>query len=379
MVKKQFSRSYYYLILLLFVSISISFRFIFKDENTNLIAAYIDGEFINNLPSKSDGYEVEKIVCNNDTKITWNYEEWSISINQGVKSTKCNVYFNLKTEYDFEFKNQEQTFVIPKSGVYKIEAWGAGGGSVPSVAGGVGGYATGTVVLNKGDYLFINVGGAGESIENTNIYTGAQGGYNGGGSGGGGNGFLGGAGGGGATHIATKSGLLSSLENNKENILIVAGGGGGGAYWGAAGHGGGYKGTDTPVVRDQNGSTFPYRATGGAQSGDSSLFGLGQSAPNRKKEYDWGAEGKGGGGGGYYGGQAIQIDGTHTDCAGAGGSGYIGNSSLSNKTMYCYNCEESNDENTKTVSTTCSTEDPTTNCTKKGNGYVKITLINLQE
>ncbi|HCY44879.1 MAG TPA: hypothetical protein DHU33_05585 [Firmicutes bacterium] len=58
-----------------------------------------------------------------------------------------------------------------------------------------------------------------------------------------------------------------------------------------------------------------------------------------------------------------------------GGSGYIGNSLLSNKAMYCYNCEESSEESTKTISTTCVEETPTVNCAKKGNGYARITYI----
>ena len=60
---------------------------------------------------------------------------------------------------------------------------------------------------------------------------------------------------------------------------------------------------------------------------------------------------------------------------GAGGSGYIGNSLLTDKTMYCYNCTESSEESTKTVSTTCAEETPTENCAKKGNGYARITYI----
>ena len=61
--------------------------------------------------------------------------------------------------------------------------------------------------------------------------------------------------------------------------------------------------------------------------------------------------------------------------SGAGGSSYIGNSLLQNKTMYCYNCTASTDIDTKTTSTTCSEETPTENCAKKGNGYAKITLL----
>lgn len=43
--------------------------------------------------------------------------------------------------------------------------------------------------------------------------------------------------------------------------------------------------------------------------------------------------------------------------------------------MYCYNCEESSEESTKTISTTCAEETPTSNCAKKGNGYARITYI----
>ena len=76
-----------------------------------------------------------------------------------------------------------------------------------------------------------------------------------------------------------------------------------------------------------------------------------------------------GGGAGFYGGAgAYGIN-------GAGGSGYIGNTLLTDKTMYCYNCTESNEESTKTVSTTCAEETPTENCAKKGNGYARITYI----
>ena len=49
---------------------------------------------------------------------------------------------------------------------------------------------------------------------------------------------------------------------------------------------------------------------------------------------------------------------------GGGGSGYIGNTSLSNKAMYCYNFTESSEENTKTISTICEEETPTEKCAK---------------
>ena len=43
--------------------------------------------------------------------------------------------------------------------------------------------------------------------------------------------------------------------------------------------------------------------------------------------------------------------------------------------MYCYECEESNEEATKTVSTTNVSEEAIANYAKKGNGYARITFI----
>jgi len=43
--------------------------------------------------------------------------------------------------------------------------------------------------------------------------------------------------------------------------------------------------------------------------------------------------------------------------------------------MYCYSCEESSEESTKTISTTNTSKNPISNYAKKGNGYAKITLI----
>ena len=74
---------------------------------------------------------------------------------------------------------------------------------------------------------------------------------------------------------------------------------------------------------------------------------------------------------GFYGGNATNIG------PGSGDSSYIGNSNLTEKVMYCYNCKENSSESPKTVSTTCSEETSTEKCAKKGNGYARITLISV--
>lgn len=70
----------------------------------------------------------------------------------------------------FEFQPNVQKYIAPESGYYRLEAWGAQGGdgtgsdsaNIPS-RGGLGGYSTGNVYLEKGQVL--------------NIYTGGRGGY----------------------------------------------------------------------------------------------------------------------------------------------------------------------------------------------------------
>ena len=285
--------------------------------------------------------------------------------------------------WNFDFTGSEQTFTLPHTGTYKLEIWGAQGGNgktdmAYNQKGGYGGYSVGTTNLLANDKLYIVVGGQGQRGVGDGVSRViVSGGYNGGA-----NNLAGKAyttdnyfgSGGGATHIATENkgdGTLSNYENYQSRLLMVAGGGGGAYYFSlsgykhrsAGGSGGGFEGQD---VQDYNSSVSnAYKATGGKQtisSGNSSLyygkFGL-ATAPTDGNV--------GGGGGGYYGGAS--------GFGGGGGSGYIGNELLINKVMYCYNCTESSNESTKTISTTCTNETPTENCSKQGNGYAKITFI----
>lgn len=282
--------------------------------------------------------------------------------------------------------NKEQSYAIVQSGYYELEVWGAQGGNAStsgtSYQGGYGGYSVGTVRLNKGQVLYINVGGQGNHVEGERKST--TGGYNGGG-----NAYTENSSnyrysgsGGGATHIAFSSGTLASFDTNEDgegsiaetkDIIIVAGGGGGTWYVGwnsewetrAAGHGGGFKGVTSTGVSNNS----PTSSLGGTQT-TGYKFGQGQS------------DGPNGAGGGWYGGTAT---GAYTA---GGGSGYIGNTSLTDAVMYCYNCEESGATATKTINT--KGEDPsldsyncpngyntiaTSKCAKAGNGYAKITFL----
>ena len=300
--------------------------------------------------------------------------------------------------WNFAYTGNEQEFDIPCNGVYKLETWGAQGGSVTydsnNAIGGYGGYSKGNSNLNINEKLYINVGGKGQSgvgdnsslISHTSDF-----GYNGGG-------YLGyflnnsiHSGGGGATHIATSTGLLSNLSSKVSDILIVSGGGAGSSihkfnpdYSGTGGSGGGYVGGTGTTL-----STTCYNyGTGGTQTNVGAFVKCANDGKNDGETADVlpspASFGKGanysgllttgnnsvaGGGGGFYGGWS----GLHG--SGGGGSGYIGNTLLSNKVMYCYNCTESSEVSTKTISTTCHSSEPTANCSKEGSGHARITLL----
>lgn len=257
----------------------------------------------------------------------------------------------------FEYAGPSQ-YVVPKTGNYKLEVWGAQGASKAGKIAGFGGYSVGTISLNQGDILYVNVGGQPDDS--------ASGGYNGGG---GHSNYSGGgtcSSGGGATHIATKSGVLSTLASYQDSILIVAGGGAGldTTYDTKGASGGGYIGnsSDTSSYGTAIGGSQTAGGIAGNASASNGSFGQGGQQTSVSSS-------GGGGGGGFYGGAGGHGSG------GGGGSGYIGNSLLTNKEMYCYNCAESDDEDTKTISTTCADSKPKKNCAKKGSGYARITLI----
>ncbi len=331
-----------------------------KIDDDNILGIYLDNELQSNIPKKGEAV-FSKAVCDSDeVNYYWDIDNWGLYVNNFSNKMKCNLYFvnySGETTFDFDYTGGEQTFVVPASGTYRLETWGAQGGSYNSeFFGGYGGYSTGIIALKNSKNIFINVGGSGNT--SLGLSTISNGGYNGGGSGkssfNNANSF--GSGGGGATHIAIKTGLLSTLENSKTDIIIVSGGGAG-IYADLAlfpsysafkiGHAGGYIGN--------KGVAHTYRddiysmSDGGTQIGGYS-FGIGNS----------------------------YSDNAYSETAGGGGgSGYIGNTLLTNKVMYCYDCEESSEESTKTISTTCSEETPTSYCAKKGNGYARITLVSI--
>lgn len=306
----------------------------------------------------------------NDTN--YNFVAYSVDQNGNSSSlmeTSTYDYYSL-----IDFKGQIQSKTIEQSGNYKLEVWGAQGGSYNSYAGGYGAYSTGVIYLEVGTTLYIAVGGAGGEACN-NQY--CDGGFNGGGRGAGSDHPIYSTGGGGATHISKVSGVLKDFSNSLGDLIIVAGGGGGvsyqainsNVYAGVGGAGGGYIGMNGTSTQ----TNFEF-GRGGSQENGGSATNAVYNGTVRGGAGGFGKGGDGnyfsaGGGGGFYGGSASNQSGA------GGGSGYIGSSLLTNKIMYCYNCTVNNEENLKTMSTSCHSNIATSECSKEGNGFAIISYV----
>ena len=288
----------------------------------------------------------------------------------GTSLAKCT--YDEGKVWTFSYSGQQEDFIVPCDGTYKLEVYGAQGGSGDHGDGGKGGYSVGTKEFTANTDLHIAVGGRGETSDGTGGTI--LGGYNGGGSipneslnlsqksGSGG----------GATHIATAEGLLVDLSSNTSEILIVAGGGGGGGTWvsdGATligGAGGGLSGGDAYVncYSSDASNNKITRGGGGTQSSGGVILGSSNDVAQR------GSFGQGGsvtnytgagGGGGYYGGASGA--GYNGATPGGGGSGYIGGVV---------------DGNTIAGNLEIPTYDGTSTMTgNTGDGYAKITLVSI--
>ncbi len=294
----------------------------------------LDGVYrytIRELNDGQFGYELDDTVYT----VTYTVEEGVVSrtiTNEEIEPADETV--------TFAYTGEIQSFEAPADGYYHLQVWGARGGNTSSShKGGQGGYAGGTVILHKGDVLYVAVGGAGASRTS---YGNAAGGWNGGGTS---KAWTGsdadakgwGAGGGGATSIQSEliaDGQLQNYDAHKNAVVIAAGGGGGAGQdmgrgqketdsrsssWRApTGDGGGLEG-DYGGYGIEN----AHHPTGGTQtSGGKSkrLAAASGGGAMVNAGFGYGAYGclNGGGGGGWYGGGAMGRGGF-----GAGGSGYI--------------------------------------------------------
>lgn len=292
----------------------------------------------------------------------------------------------LFTAQSYEYTGGVQEFIVPTDGIYKLEVWGAQGGTCPhgiggdisGGTGGYGGYSQAYTTLHAGEKLYICCGGAGGYYytRHTDFGTIFPGGYNGGGGGVGVDGCGEIMTGGGATHI-TKNinrGELRNYDAYRSEILIVAGGGGGGGFIEGepddiyGGSGGGENGGNAcgsgPIIEYGEND-----AGGGLGAGQvpTKILPLWVNEDTELEGYNndyfgLGFHGAACGGGGWYGGgPCTPLDGTSDGegsfiSGGGGGSGYVGGCPAFTVNGVTYSASMTNGVNT-------------------GNGHAMITLL----
>lgn len=86
---------------------------------------------------------------------------------------------NAKSTNNFSYSTSPRTYTVPVSGWYKIETWGASGGTTQGdykkIYGGNGGYASAEYKLEAGDVITVWTGGAGSSGRTAGTHYGGKG------------------------------------------------------------------------------------------------------------------------------------------------------------------------------------------------------------
>ena len=209
--------------------------------------------------------------------------------------------------WNYEYTGSAQDFTTTTDGIYKIEVWGAQGGSYDTTyIGGNGAYASGEIRLKKNKNLYVYVGQENGCVEGASGFT--TGGYNGGGYAGHtgwNNRYF--CGGGGATDVRLINGVWNNIDSLKSRIIVAAGGGGANyyspGYHAIGGSGGGLIGYKSSGNTGSKGDGVAKGNAGTQFNGSGFGVGKGQTTS--------------GGGGGYFGGDVVTWDG------GTGGSSFI--------------------------------------------------------
>lgn len=273
---------------------------------------------------------------------------------------------------NFDYSGISKRINLP-AGRFKLECWGAEGGyRSSSTYAGKGGYSKGELSLDEDTSLYVRVGQSGRNRgSGTSVKA-----FNGGGL------KYSYYGGGDATDIRIQ------IDDYNHRVIVAGGGGSDGAsnkqgmYGGGESGGstsqsygtGGYGGTQTGVSSSSWQTSSPstsYTTQAGAYAG----FGFGGNGIYRSSGYG------GAGGGGWYGGSGAYPDTSgDDDRGGGGGSGFVLNSTTVSKVPSGYALNEDyflNNSETISGNVAFVQPDGTQATGKAGNGYVRITIMEI--
>ena len=319
---------------------------VFKNKG---ISVFVEGKKVTTgIPTKISGYVFDKYICSDkNVTLDWDNSSWKYNLNNVGGSVSCSLYFieQVNIVNNFEYTGTSQEWLVPKTGKYKVQLWGAQGGSNNTYFGGYGSYVEGNIDLNKDSKLQIWIGEEGKNQRGITT-------FNGGGSSSTicGNCSAVSTSGGGSTDIRLSSGLES-------RVAVAAAGGGTNGY---EQHDVYYalacgimcddlfftysNPSDNPIIYGSNQIRYGYYSWpgGGISSLAKGNFGKGGNG-----EFGTGSGhyGGAGGGSGYYGGSGGVSNGS-----GSGGSSYISGHTG------CVGIKSETDQTPKTGCTTGTTD-----------------------
>lgn len=126
-------KMHFYLIIIFILMIFVFSYFKNKKDylsHDNIIGIYVNDELSDKIPT-SESAMFQKAICDDENvKASWDNDVWGLLITNMFRKTKCNLYFyEGQTVFDFDYTGSEQIFTAPTSGIYKVELWGAEGGT----------------------------------------------------------------------------------------------------------------------------------------------------------------------------------------------------------------------------------------------------------
>ena len=264
----------------------------------------------------------KKLISGTTAEADYYYDE---ATSKYISTTDSSISFTTDSTI-YSYTGSSQTYTPNHDGSYKLEAWGARGGSTNGAEGGKGAYASGVIDLKKSENIYMYLGEFYDGYKESNSFNGGGHGgyattekqtYN--------------ANGGGATDFRLVSGDWNNATSLASRIMVASGGGGGSTYTNdkiSGGSGGSLiGGVGTYYDHDQTGKTYTSspgatQTSGGIHSGSSGVdggFGYGGYASTFTLTYFYYS----GGGGGYYGGSSGGVLASGVVGGASGGSSYI--------------------------------------------------------
>ena len=141
-----------------------------RAASTNIVTYYPSSDFSGNIPYPKSATQYMAIVkpSQNTTFQSNAIRSWSLTYNvakNAEKSQDVNIQRDGKNlGWVYSYTGKVQTFDTPDAGTYKLEVWGAQGGTNVYGTGGKGGYSVGEKIIMKGKFYMYALEGKAKRI-----------------------------------------------------------------------------------------------------------------------------------------------------------------------------------------------------------------------